>query len=93
MIQSAKAILQAIPNLSLSLHPDNKDKGHREYIMGLPMSVTSSTLPKEIYEAITGLRKDPKFQEAMVRCNEPDYFHGSLLVTTCRQVKIFYASG
>ncbi|KAF8342832.1 heterotrimeric G protein alpha subunit B [Cantharellus anzutake] len=67
-ILSAKAILQAMPTLLLPLHPDNE--GHREYIMGLPTSIISPTLPKEIYEAITALTKDPGFQQAIVRNNE-----------------------
>ena len=63
-----KAILQAMPTLSIQLQPDNKV--HGRLMQGLLMHIASPILPKDIYEAITALKEDSGFQQALEHNNE-----------------------
>ena len=67
-IQSMKTVLQAIEDLGLSILPENIP--HAELVRGLAANIKATHLPREIYQAIEALRKDPGVEKAVVRSNE-----------------------
>ncbi|KAL1743777.1 heterotrimeric G protein alpha subunit B [Schizophyllum fasciatum] len=67
-IQSMRAILEAMPQLDLSLSPQNDSR--RAVIMSMPMQIEADVLPPDVVDAIRSLWKDPYVKEAVRRSRE-----------------------
>jgi len=67
-IQSMRAILEAMPNLELSLQPQNDAR--RAAIMNLPVQIEADSLPRDVSDSIRGLWSDPAVMEAVSRARE-----------------------
>lgn len=67
-IQSMRAILEAMPQLDISLSPQNDAR--RAAIMAMPMQIEADVLPHDVEDAIRGLWKDPGVKEAVRRSRE-----------------------
>jgi guanine nucleotide-binding protein G(i) subunit alpha len=67
-IQSMRAILEAMPQLDISLSPQNDAR--RAVILSLPMQIEADVLPRDVTDAIRGLWRDPNVKEAVRRSRE-----------------------
>ncbi|KAI6121804.1 G protein alpha-subunit [Pisolithus sp. B1] len=67
-IQSMRAILEAMPQLDISLSPQNDAR--RAVILALPIQIEGDLLPRDVADAIRGLWKDPGVKEAVRRSRE-----------------------
>src|SRR6202000_2221916 len=67
-IQSMRAILEAMPQLDISLAPQNDAR--RAIIMALPMQIEADVLPRDVADAIRGLWRDAGVKEAVRRARE-----------------------
>ncbi|KAF7376932.1 G-protein alpha subunit [Mycena sanguinolenta] len=67
-IQSMRAILEAMPQLDISLHPSNDAR--RATIMALPPRIDADVLPRDLADAVKGLWRDPGVKEAVRRSRE-----------------------
>ncbi|ESK86580.1 g protein alpha subunit [Moniliophthora roreri MCA 2997] len=67
-IQSMRAILEAMPQLDLTLSPQNDAR--RATILALPMQVEVDVLPRDVSDAIRSLWKDSGVKEAVRRSRE-----------------------
>lgn len=63
-----RAILEAMPQLDISLSPQNDAR--RAAIMAMPMQIEADVLPHDVEDAIRGLWKDPGVKEAVRRSRE-----------------------
>jgi len=67
-VQSMRAILEALPNLDLSLQPPNDAR--RNLVISLPNQFEAESLHRDVADAIRGLWRDPSVQEAVRRSRE-----------------------
>lgn len=67
-IQSMRAILEAMPQLDISLSPQNDAR--RAVILSLPPQIEGDILPNDVADAVRGLWRDPGVQEAVRRSRE-----------------------
>ncbi|KAG7098035.1 Guanine nucleotide-binding protein subunit alpha [Marasmius oreades] len=67
-IQSMRAILDALPQLDLSLTPQNDAR--RAVVLGLPVQIEADNLPNDVSDAIRSLWMDPGVREAVRRSRE-----------------------
>ncbi|KAK0462408.1 heterotrimeric G-protein alpha subunit, GPA1-like protein [Desarmillaria tabescens] len=67
-IQSMRAILDAMPQLDLSLSPQNDAR--RATIVALPGQLETDVLPRDVADAIRSLWRDPGVREAVRRSRE-----------------------
>ncbi|KAJ6537834.1 putative guanine nucleotide-binding protein alpha-1 subunit, partial [Mycena capillaripes] len=67
IVQEMRAVLQALPQLDISLAPQND--AHRAVILSLPAQI-DDVLPSDIADAIRGLWRDPGVKEAVRRRGE-----------------------
>ncbi|TFK44012.1 heterotrimeric G protein alpha subunit B [Crucibulum laeve] len=67
-IQSMRAILEALPQLDLSLSPSNDAR--RTTILSLPGQIEVDVLPADVSDAIRSLWRDPAIKEAVRRSRE-----------------------
>jgi len=67
-IQSMRAILEAMPQLDLSLSPQNDAR--RAIILSLPQQIEAEILPRDVTDAVRGLWRDPATKEAVRRSRE-----------------------
>jgi guanine nucleotide-binding protein G(i) subunit alpha len=67
-IQSMRAILEAMPQLDISLAPQNDAR--RAIVMALPMQIEADVLPRDVTDAVRGLWRDPGVKEAVRRARE-----------------------
>ncbi|KAI0249627.1 heterotrimeric G protein alpha subunit B [Lactifluus subvellereus] len=67
-IQSMRAILEAMPQLDISLSPQNDAR--RAVILSLPPQIESDILPGDVADAVKGLWRDPGVREAVNRSRE-----------------------
>ncbi|CAK5278893.1 unnamed protein product [Mycena citricolor] len=67
-IQSMRAILEAMPQLDISLAPQNDAR--RATILALPPQIEADSLPRDLADAIRGLWRDPGVKEAVRRSRE-----------------------
>ena len=67
-IQSMRAILEAMPQLDLTLSPQNDAR--RAVILALPPQIEAESLPRDVADAIRTLWRDPGVQEAVRRARE-----------------------
>jgi len=62
------AILEAMPQLDLSLAPQNDAR--RAIILSMPAQIEADTMPRDVADAIRSLWRDPALQEAVRRARE-----------------------
>ncbi|KAJ6608099.1 G-protein alpha subunit [Mycena sp. CBHHK59/15] len=67
-IQSMRASLEAMPQLDISLAPQNDAR--RATILSLPGQIEADVLPRDLADAIRGLWRDPGVKEAVRRSRE-----------------------
>jgi len=67
-IQSMRAILEAMPQLDISLSLQNDAR--RAVILSLPPQIESDVLPGDVADAVRGLWRDPGVREAVNRSRE-----------------------
>ncbi|KAJ6537928.1 G protein alpha-subunit [Mycena capillaripes] len=67
IVQEMRAVLEALPQLDISLAPQND--AHRAAILSLPAQI-DDVLPSDIADAIRGLWRDPGVKEAVRRRRE-----------------------
>ncbi|KAF7314520.1 G-protein alpha subunit [Mycena kentingensis (nom. inval.)] len=67
-IQSMRAILEAMPQLDISLSPQNDAR--RSTILSLPPQIEADVLPRDVADAVRGLWRDPGVKEAVRRSRE-----------------------
>ncbi|KAG2366288.1 G protein alpha-subunit [Suillus spraguei] len=67
-IQSMRAILEAMPQLDISLSPQNDAR--RAVILAIPGQIESDVLPRDVADAIRGLWRDSGVKEAVRRSRE-----------------------
>jgi len=67
-IQSMRAILEAMPQLDISLSPQNDAR--RAVILSLPPQIESDVLPGDVADSVRGLWRDPGVREAVNRSRE-----------------------
>lgn len=67
-IQSMRAILEAMPQLDISLSPQNDAR--RAVILALPMQIEADVLPRDVTDAVRGLWRDSGVKEAVRRSRE-----------------------
>ncbi|KAF9050580.1 G protein alpha-subunit [Panaeolus papilionaceus] len=67
-VQSMRAILEAMPQLDLSLSPSNDAR--RATVLSLPPQIEGETLPRDVGDAIRNLWRDPAIQTAVSRARE-----------------------
>jgi guanine nucleotide-binding protein subunit alpha len=67
-IQSMRAILEALPQLDLSLTPSNDAR--RNIVLSQPGQIESDTLPRDVSDALRTLWRDPAIKEAVRRSRE-----------------------
>ncbi|KAF7358225.1 G-protein alpha subunit [Mycena venus] len=67
-IQSMRAILEAMPQLDISLAPQNDAR--RATILSLPPQIEADVLPRDLADAVRGLWRDPGVKEAVRRSRE-----------------------
>ena len=67
-IQSMRAILEAMPQLDISLSPQNDAR--RAVILSLPLQIESDILPGDVSDSVKGLWRDPGVREAVNRSRE-----------------------
>jgi len=68
LLTRPSAILEAMPQLDLSLSPQNDAR--RATILALPLQLEVDVLPRDVTEAIRSLWKDPGVKEAVRRSRE-----------------------
>lgn len=68
VVQSMRAVLEALPNLNLSLAPNNES--NKDYILSLPFQVEAEILPPTIATSVQALLEDPSVREAVHRSSE-----------------------
>ncbi|KAF8183596.1 heterotrimeric G protein alpha subunit B [Mycena galopus ATCC 62051] len=66
--QSMRTILEAMPQLDISLAPQNDAR--RAMILSLPPQIEADVLPRDLADAVRGLWRDPGVQEAVRRSRE-----------------------
>ena len=67
-IQSMRAILEAMPQLDISLSPQNDAR--RAVILSLPPQIETDVLPGDVADSVRGLWRDPGVREAVNRSRE-----------------------
>ncbi|KAK0194817.1 heterotrimeric G protein alpha subunit B [Armillaria mellea] len=67
-IQSMRAILEAMPQLDLSLSPQNDAR--RAIVLALPGQLETDVLPRDVVDAIRSLWRDTGVREAVRRSRE-----------------------
>jgi guanine nucleotide-binding protein G(i) subunit alpha len=67
-IQSMRAVLEAMPQLDISLSPQND--AHRAVILSPPPQIETDILPGDVSDAVRGLWRDPGVREAVSRSRE-----------------------
>jgi len=67
-IQSMRAILEAMPQLDISLAPQNDAR--RAIIMSMPAQIEADVLPRDVGDAVRALWRDPGVKEAVRRSRE-----------------------
>jgi guanine nucleotide-binding protein G(i) subunit alpha len=67
-IQSMRAVLEAMPQLDISLSPQNDAR--RAIVLSLPPQIESDILPGDVSDAVKGLWRDPGVRETVNRSRE-----------------------
>ena len=67
-IQSMRAVLEAMPQLDISLSPQNDAR--RAVILSLPPQIETDILPGDVSDAVRGLWRDAGVREAVSRSRE-----------------------
>ncbi|KAH8800597.1 G protein alpha-subunit [Flagelloscypha sp. PMI_526] len=67
-VQSMRAVLTALPQLSLTLSPSNDDRA--QVITSLPTQIERDTLPSDLLDALQGLWSDEAVKQAVERSRE-----------------------
>jgi len=67
-IQSMRAILEAMPQLDITLSPQNDAR--RAVVLALPIQIEGEVLPRDVTDAIRGLWRDGGVREAVRRSRE-----------------------
>ncbi|KAF7361581.1 G-protein alpha subunit [Mycena sanguinolenta] len=76
IVQSMRAILEAMRTLGISLDPQNDT--YRTAILSLPRNVEADVLPRDIAHAVRGLWRDPGVKEAFNRRNEYQLYESTV---------------
>ncbi|KAH0828029.1 G protein alpha-subunit [Lanmaoa asiatica] len=67
-IQSMRAILEAMPQLDITLSPQNDAR--RAVVLALPIQLEGEVLPRDVADAVRGLWRDSGVKEAVRRSRE-----------------------
>ncbi|KAG6875613.1 Guanine nucleotide-binding protein subunit alpha [Termitomyces sp. T32_za158] len=67
-IQSMRAVLEALPHLSLALDPQND--AHSNIVLSLPSQIEADVFPCDVSDAMRSLWRDPAIKEAVSRSRE-----------------------